>query len=69
MSVLSYPKDKIRFLLLENVHPQATALLRQHGYTQIETLAKALSADELIARLPEVHVLGLRRASTSWGST
>jgi D-3-phosphoglycerate dehydrogenase len=60
MSVLSYPKDKIRFLLLENVHPQATALLRQHGYTQIETLAKALSADELIARLPEVHVLGLR---------
>lgn len=57
---LSFPKEKIKILLLENVHPDAVQLFAQHGYTDVTTLSGALEADELMQRLPEVHVLGLR---------
>ncbi len=52
------PQD-VRILLLENVHPDATAILSKVGY-QVEALDRALSEEELAARLPEVDVLGIR---------
>jgi D-3-phosphoglycerate dehydrogenase / 2-oxoglutarate reductase len=54
----SRPQD-IRVLLLENIHPDATAILSKAGY-QVEALDRALSEEELLARLPEVDVLGIR---------
>jgi D-3-phosphoglycerate dehydrogenase len=51
--------DQIRILLLENIHPDATARLVKDGY-QVETRAKALDSDELIAAIGGVHVLGIR---------
>ncbi len=48
-----------RVLLLENTHPDATARLVKDGY-QVETAAKALTEDELIAAIGSVHVLGIR---------
>ena len=55
----SYPRSRIRILLLENVHPAAVARLEKAGYT-VETEASALDEDALIARLRGVHVLGVR---------
>lgn len=52
------PQD-IRVLLLENIHPDATALLTKAGY-QVETTDRALGEDELIERLAEVDVVGIR---------
>ncbi|HET9059179.1 MAG TPA: phosphoglycerate dehydrogenase, partial [Acidimicrobiales bacterium] len=52
------PND-IRVLLLENIHPDATALLSKAGY-QVEALDRALGEDELIERLAEVDVVGVR---------
>jgi len=52
------PQD-IRVLLLENVHPDATALLSKAGY-QVETLDRALGEDDLVSRVPGVDVLGIR---------
>ena len=48
-----------RVLLLENIHPDATARLAKDGY-QVETAARALDESELIAALGDVHVLGIR---------
>ena len=59
MSV-SYPKEKINILLLENISVEAVTELNQSGYTNITTLKGALSEDELIARMSDVHVLGIR---------
>jgi len=56
----SYPKEKIRILFLENISDAAVKNFSQHGYTQIERLYKALSPDELVRQLKDVHILGIR---------
>jgi D-3-phosphoglycerate dehydrogenase len=56
---ISYPKHRIKILLLENVHPDAFEKLSGDGFT-VETVSKSLSEDELIERLQDVHVLGIR---------
>lgn len=56
---ISYPKNRIRVLLLENVHPKAVQLFKREGY-QIEFVSGALSEDELCERIKNVSVLGIR---------
>jgi D-3-phosphoglycerate dehydrogenase / 2-oxoglutarate reductase len=50
---------QLRVLLLENIHPDAVARLTKDGY-QVETVARALDEDDLIAALDGVHLLGIR---------
>ena len=63
MSKTSLDKSKIKFLVLEGVHPSAVEVLRAAGYSQIETLPKALQGEELKAKLADVHFLGIRSQS------
>ncbi len=56
---LSYPKHKIKVLLLENVHPDAKALFANDGF-DVELLTGALDEKELSERIKGVHILGLR---------
>lgn len=60
MAKNSLDKRKIRFLLLEGVHPSAVESLHKSGYKAIEQHKKALPADELKAALKGVHFLGIR---------
>ena len=55
----SFPKDRIKILLLENVHPSAHELFRAEGF-HLETVAGALGEEELTRRIEDVHVLGIR---------
>ena len=55
----SYPRARIRILLLENIHPAAIERLEDAGYT-IETRKGALDEDSLIEAVRGVHVLGVR---------
>ncbi len=56
---ISYPKNRIKILLLENVHSDAFKKLSDDGFS-VETVSKSLSEDELIERIKDVHVLGIR---------
>lgn len=56
----SYPKDKIRILFLENISDLAVRNFQQQGYTQVEKITKALTEDELIKEIKDVHILGIR---------
>tara|TARA_B100000787_G_scaffold40860_1_gene28971 strand:- start:305 stop:1954 length:1650 start_codon:yes stop_codon:yes gene_type:complete len=56
---ISYPKNRIKILLLENVHPDAFKKLSKDGFT-VETVSKSLSEAELIEKIKDVHVLGIR---------
>jgi D-3-phosphoglycerate dehydrogenase / 2-oxoglutarate reductase len=56
---LSYPKHRIKVLLLENVHPNAITLFTQEGY-QIETIKGALDEQALAEKITDIHILGIR---------
>jgi D-3-phosphoglycerate dehydrogenase len=58
-TAISYPKNRINVLLLENVHPVAVSLLKTEGFN-VETYHAALTEEELCERVKNVHVLGIR---------
>ncbi len=58
-TAISYPKNRIHILLLENVHPIAVALLKAEGFS-VETYHAALTEEELIQKIKNVSVLGIR---------
>lgn len=60
MSKVSLPKDKIKILLLEGVHQSALETLKKSGYSNIEYLKTSLPEDELIAKVQDVHFIGIR---------
>ncbi len=55
----SYPKSRIKVLLLENVHPVAVQLFEQEGFN-VEIRKGALDEDELIEAIRDVSILGIR---------
>src|SRR5678816_3466993 len=56
----SYPKDKIRILFLENISDAAVRNFRGHAYSNVEKITKALTEDDLIKEIKDVHILGIR---------
>jgi D-3-phosphoglycerate dehydrogenase / 2-oxoglutarate reductase len=56
----STDKSKIKFLMLEGIHPSGIELLKRSGYTHIDTRSGALAGDELESRIADVHFLGIR---------
>lgn len=56
---LSYPKNKIRVLLLENVHPRASEIFREEGY-QVETVREAMDEEAVRKQIANVSILGIR---------
>lgn len=59
----SFPRSRMRMLLLENIHPAAVQRLEEAGYS-VETRKGALDEDDLIAAIRGVHVLGIRSKTT-----
>lgn len=57
---LSFPKDKIKVLLLEGIHESAVALFTAAGYTNVTRLTKALDGEALREALQGVHIVGIR---------
>lgn len=55
----SFPKEKIKVLLLENIHTRAVDFFEREGY-KIQLLDKSLPEDELIEYLQDVRILGIR---------
>lgn len=60
MAPKSLKKSKIKFLLLEGVHPSAVDTLRAAGYDNIEQHQKALAPDDLKAAIANAHFVGIR---------
>ncbi|CAB5711089.1 phosphoglycerate dehydrogenase [Comamonas aquatica] len=56
----SLDKSKIKFLLLEGIHPSALQVLNNAGYTNIETVSGALPPEELLRKIADVHFVGIR---------
>jgi D-3-phosphoglycerate dehydrogenase len=63
MTTLSLEKSKIKFLLLEGVHESAVDTIKKAGYENVEYQKKALSNEQLIEKIKDVHFLGIRSRS------
>ena len=59
-SQTSYPRNKIKILLLENISDSAVAELEQGGYVEITRVKGALGEAELSDAIKGVHILGIR---------
>ncbi len=59
-NLTSYPKEKINILFLENISDKAIEQFKQNGYVNVKKIAGALSEDELIKQIKDVHLLGIR---------
>jgi len=60
MANTSYPRTKIKILLLENISDAAVEELRVGGYADVKRINGALSEAELIKAVKGVHLLGIR---------
>ena len=56
---LSYPKNRIKVLLLEGIHADAINMFKKDGYV-VESFSHALSERELLQKIPEVSILCIR---------
>src|SRR2546428_784004 len=63
----SFPKDQIKVLLLENIHPLAKEMFVSEGF-QVETMAEALGEAHLREKLRDVHILGIRSKTQVTGA-
>ncbi|HEY5825390.1 MAG TPA: phosphoglycerate dehydrogenase, partial [Cyclobacteriaceae bacterium] len=58
-TAVSYPKNRLNVLLLENVHPVAVELMKAEGFN-VEIYSAAMTEEELIEKIKNVSVLGIR---------
>lgn len=56
---ISYPKNRIKVLLLENVHADAVDIMKKEGYN-VSTISGALDEEELSEKIKDVSILGIR---------
>src|SRR5882757_4442873 len=56
----SYPKEKINILFLENISDAAVKFFKDAGYASVRKVGGALSEEELIEEIKNVHILGIR---------
>jgi D-3-phosphoglycerate dehydrogenase / 2-oxoglutarate reductase len=56
----SYPKEKINILFLENISDAAVKQFKDAGYASVRKLGGALSEEQLINEIKDIHILGIR---------
>ena len=56
----SYPRTKIKILLLENISDSAVDEFTKGGYAEVQRLNGALSENQLIKAVKGVHLIGIR---------
>lgn len=57
---VSYPKEKIKILLLEGLHQSALHEFNKKGYTSIDSYKEAMTEQELLDCIENYHIIGLR---------
>ena len=57
-------KNIIKILLVENIHLAAIDIFETSGYVSITSIKRALTEDELIDAIQDIHILGIRSKTT-----
>ncbi|MBX3180668.1 MAG: phosphoglycerate dehydrogenase [Candidatus Hydrogenedentes bacterium] len=67
MSTTSFPKHKIKVLLLEGVHPESVRRFEDEGFS-VEAHKGAMDEKELLKAIKDVHILGIRSKTQITGA-
>ena len=59
----SYPKEKVNILFLENISDAAVKNFKDAGYASVRKLGGALTEEDLVREVKDVHLLGIRSKS------
>ena len=59
-ALTSFPKEKINILFVENISEKAVQQFKQNGYANVKKITGALSEEELIKEIKDVHLIGIR---------
>lgn len=60
---LSYPKEKMKIVLLEGIHPSAETLFKNEGFINVDWSTSAYRGNELLDKIKEAHIVGIRSSS------
>ncbi|MDA0712147.1 MAG: phosphoglycerate dehydrogenase, partial [bacterium] len=58
-TALSYPKNRIKVLLLEGIHQNAVEMMKREGY-DVDVFPAGMDENELCKRIKNVSILGIR---------
>jgi len=61
---VSFPKEKIKILLLEGLHQSAFNEFHKKGYTSIDSYKEAMTEEELLNCIEHYHIIGIRSKTT-----
>ena len=61
---VSFPKEKIRILLLEGLHQSAFNEFNKKGYSTIDSYKEAMNEQELLECIENYHIIGIRSKTT-----
>jgi D-3-phosphoglycerate dehydrogenase / 2-oxoglutarate reductase len=67
MTTTSFPKNKIKVLLLEGVHPQSVRRFEEEGF-DVDARSGALDERELLEVIEDIHILGIRSKTQITGA-
>lgn len=56
----SFPREKVNILFLENISDMAVKTFKEAGYTSVKKIGGALSEEQLMEAVKDVHLLGIR---------
>jgi D-3-phosphoglycerate dehydrogenase len=56
----SYPKEKVNILFMENISDTAVRYFKDAGYSSVKKIGGAISEDDLVKEIKDVHLLGIR---------
>ena len=57
---VSFPKEKIKILLLEGLHQSAFNEFHKKGYATIDSYKEAMTEQELLDCIENYHIIGIR---------
>jgi D-3-phosphoglycerate dehydrogenase len=60
VSKTSYPRNKVKILLLENIADSAVDEFKKSGYFEVRRLNGALTEEQLVKAVKGVHLIGIR---------
>lgn len=60
MTAISLDKSRIKIVLFEGIHQNASSLFNQNGYSQVIRFDKALKQDDLLEAVSDANFIGIR---------